>query len=49
MFEVLKWVQVENVYVGQMCLNGMKSSKNGSESKNAKITGENDIDCMSLC
>jgi hypothetical protein len=30
-----------------MCLNGIKGSKNGFESENAKIPGENNVDCIS--
>jgi hypothetical protein len=40
---------VKNVYREQLCLDGVKGSKKGSESENAKIVGENNFDCIFLC
>jgi hypothetical protein len=38
--EMLKVLEVKNVYLELMCLNDVKCLKNGSASDNAKITSE---------
>jgi hypothetical protein len=37
---------VKNVYLEQVCLNGIQGSKKGSVSENTKIAGENNVDCI---
>jgi hypothetical protein len=38
--------KMKNVYREQVCFNGTKGSKRGSESGNAKIAGDNNVDCI---
>jgi hypothetical protein len=46
---MLKTAYGEECYGEQVCLNGIKGSKEGSKSENAKIEGENNVDCISGC
>jgi hypothetical protein len=46
MFEMWKSSYAKNVYRDKVCLNGIKGSKKGSETENAKITDANNFDCI---
>jgi hypothetical protein len=40
---------VKNVYLEQVCFNGIKWSKKGSESENGKVAIENNVDRTFFC
>jgi hypothetical protein len=44
---MLKSAYSEECYGEKVCRNGIKGSKKDSKSENAKIEGENNVDCIS--